>query len=52
VLAAQLRALDQQARRRRQAEVGRLADEVGLLAYDLEVLRRVFADVAATLTQG
>lgn len=45
VLAARLRQLDHTERRRLQAQVGQLADDAGLLAYDLATLRRLFTAV-------
>jgi hypothetical protein len=48
-LEAQLRQVEKDERRRLQAQVGRLADDAGLLAYDLGLLEKAFADLKARL---
>lgn len=49
-LEAQQRQLARDERRRLWSEVGRLADDAGLLAYDLETLAQAFARLQRLLT--
>jgi len=51
VLAAQLREGDQAARQRLRQQVGKLADDAGLLAYDLACLEKAFLRVVDTLRE-
>ena len=44
-----LRELDRQAREALHAQVGKLADDAGLLAHDLGTLEKAFARLAETL---
>lgn len=48
-ISAQLRTRNRENRLKRQAVVGKLAAEAGLLAYDLETLQTAFQQLAVTL---
>jgi len=51
-LDAAQRTADRQDRLTKQAQVGKLADDAGLLAYDLERLEQAFVWLAETLAHG
>lgn len=50
-VAAQVRESEQQARDAKQALVGKLAEDAGLLAYDLATLADAFVRLARTLKE-
>jgi ABC-type transporter Mla subunit MlaD len=51
-LEAALRHMQREERRKLQAEVGKIADAAGLLAYDLPTLMQAFTRLAAALGAG